>query len=126
MTWPVARHFAAYFFHGGVVLAGFLWLWMLHGNFTSRGDPAPPIADLEAHGAYIAHVCTGCHGARLTGGRMVGGPPNIPPPANLTAHASGLGSWSETDFLTAMRTGKRPDGSSFRWRGKPEHDGTQH
>ncbi|MGZ9219886.1 MAG: DUF2339 domain-containing protein, partial [Candidatus Binatia bacterium] len=41
MTWPVARHFAAYLFHGGVVLAGFLWLWMLHGNFDSSGDPAP-------------------------------------------------------------------------------------
>ncbi len=41
MAWPVARHLEAYLFHGAVVLAGFLWLWMLHGNFDSRGDPSP-------------------------------------------------------------------------------------
>src|SRR6185295_10590038 len=28
-------------FHGAVVLAGFVWLWMLHANVDSRGDPAP-------------------------------------------------------------------------------------
>ena len=41
LAWPVARHLEAYIFRGGVILAGFLWLWMLHGNFDSRGDPAP-------------------------------------------------------------------------------------
>jgi uncharacterized membrane protein len=39
--WPVARHFESYLFHGAIALAGFLWLWMLHANFESRGDPAP-------------------------------------------------------------------------------------
>jgi uncharacterized membrane protein len=41
IAWPVARHLEAYLFHGGIVLAGFLWLWMLHANFDSRGDPSP-------------------------------------------------------------------------------------
>lgn len=41
VTWPVARHLESYLFHGAVVLAGFLWLWMLHSNFASRGDPLP-------------------------------------------------------------------------------------
>jgi uncharacterized membrane protein len=41
MTWPVARHLEAYLFHGAILLAGFLWLWMLHANFASRGDPSP-------------------------------------------------------------------------------------
>ena len=41
VAWPVARYFESYLFHGGVVLAGFLWLWMLYGNFASRGDPSP-------------------------------------------------------------------------------------
>jgi uncharacterized membrane protein len=39
--WPVARHLEAYLFRGGIVLAGFLWLWILHANFSSRGDPSP-------------------------------------------------------------------------------------
>jgi hypothetical protein len=33
------------------------------------------------------------------------------PAANLTP--TGLGSWSEADFLRAMRTGRRPDGSGI-------------
>lgn len=79
---------------------------------ASRGDEAPSAANLEAYGSYVAQVCTGCHGETLAGGPMPGQPPGVPQPANLTAHASGLGHWSETDFLTLMRTGMRPDGSS--------------
>jgi uncharacterized membrane protein len=41
LAWPVARYLESYLFHGAVVLAGFSWLWMLHANFDSRGDPAP-------------------------------------------------------------------------------------
>jgi uncharacterized membrane protein len=41
MAWPVARHLKAYLLYGAMVLAGFLWLWMLHANFNSRGDPLP-------------------------------------------------------------------------------------
>lgn len=41
LTWPVARHARAYLLHGAIVLAAFLWLWMLHTNLTSRGDPTP-------------------------------------------------------------------------------------
>ena len=36
---PVIR--SAYQVAGLIPLAGFIWLWMLHANFTSRGDPAP-------------------------------------------------------------------------------------
>jgi uncharacterized membrane protein len=41
IAWPVARFLKAYQFDGLIPLAGFLWLWMMHANFTSRGDPAP-------------------------------------------------------------------------------------
>lgn len=96
---------------------------------ASRGDAAPPADQLVAYGAYVAQVCTGCHGAALAGGPMPGQPPGVPPPANLTAHASGLGNWSEADFLTAMRTGKRPDGSSLNefmpWRAMGQMDDTE-
>ena len=41
IAWPVARYPKAYQFDGLVPLAAFIWLWMVHANFTSRGDPAP-------------------------------------------------------------------------------------
>ncbi len=36
------------------------------------------------HGAYVANMCLGCHGAKLNGGKIPGGPPDWPPAANLT------------------------------------------
>jgi hypothetical protein len=39
--WPVTPHSKAYQLDGLIPLAGFLWLWMVYANFTSRGDPAP-------------------------------------------------------------------------------------
>ncbi|MGH9861463.1 MAG: DUF2339 domain-containing protein, partial [Candidatus Acidiferrales bacterium] len=41
VAWPVLRFLRAYLVAGAIPLAGFLWLWMLHANFTSRGDAAP-------------------------------------------------------------------------------------
>lgn len=79
---------------------------------ASRGDAAP-IGDPVAFGAYIAQTCRGCHGAELAGGPMPGQPPGVPDPANLTPHPTGLASWSEADFLKAMREGERPDGSAI-------------
>jgi uncharacterized membrane protein len=61
IAWPVARHLKAYQFDGMIPVAGFLWLWMMHANFTSRGDPAPlpylPLInplDLMQFGALMA------------------------------------------------------------------------
>ena len=63
-------------------------------------------------GEHIVQVCSGCHGANLSGGKMAGDP-NMPIVANLTPHASGLQAWTEADFMKAMREGKRPDGSAI-------------
>ena len=41
VDWPVAKHLESYLFHGAILLAAFLWLWMLYANFDSRGDPSP-------------------------------------------------------------------------------------
>ena len=62
-----------------------------------------------AYGKYLADIsgCHGCHGYGLSGGK-VAGPPGLPPAANLTP--AGIGSWSESDFARAVRTGRRPDG----------------
>ncbi|HEX2933302.1 MAG TPA: DUF2339 domain-containing protein, partial [Candidatus Binatia bacterium] len=41
VAWPVARHRKAYLILGLIPIAGFIWLWMVTANLTSRGDPAP-------------------------------------------------------------------------------------
>ena len=66
------------------------------------------------YGRYVAASCTGCHGANFAGGRIAAGPPEWPPASNLTPHADGrIRAWSEADFIAALRTGRRPDGSAI-------------
>jgi mono/diheme cytochrome c family protein len=67
------------------------------------------------YGRYLASFsgCNGCHGFGLSGG-AVAGPPNIPPASNLTSDpATGIGSWSESDFERALRHGVTPDGRAI-------------
>jgi mono/diheme cytochrome c family protein len=68
-----------------------------------------------AHGAYVAGMCQGCHGARLSGGRIPGAPPAWPPAANLTPGAgSALAAYAdERQFVAMLRSGRRPDGSAI-------------
>lgn len=68
----------------------------------------------KEYGAYLAQTCSGCHGATLSGGPIPGVPAEPPYPANLTPEPeTGLGKWTEQDFMKAIREGKRPDGSSL-------------
>jgi mono/diheme cytochrome c family protein len=67
----------------------------------------------KEYGEYLANVggCTDCHGPTLAGGR-VNGPPGTPPSRNLTPDSTtGVGRWTEADFVRALRQGRRPDGS---------------
>jgi mono/diheme cytochrome c family protein len=73
---------------------------------------ADPGRNVE-HGAYLARLCTGCHGLQLSGGPIPGAPPELGNPRNLTFHASGLAGWSEQDFVLAMREGVTPDGATL-------------
>ncbi len=78
-----------------------------------KPDVVSPAVSAE-YGRYVANACTGCHGANFSGGKIDIGPPDWPHAANLTPHASGrLARWSEADFIAAMRTGKRPDGTAL-------------
>ena len=63
-------------------------------------------------GQHIVQVCRGCHGPNLSGGTLAGDP-NMPVVANITPHATGLKSWSEADFVRALREGKRKDGTAI-------------
>lgn len=80
---------------------------------TVRPDVVVPGVTVE-YGRYLAVGCTGCHGPRFAGGKIDVGPPDWPPAANLTPHPSGhLAQWSEADFIRALRTARRPDGSAL-------------
>lgn len=78
-----------------------------------------------ARGKYLTAVmgCGDCHtpgtlyGApdttRLLAGSELGwkGPWGISFPRNLTPDATGIGSWTEEQIVTAIREGRRPDGT---------------
>ena len=67
------------------------------------------------HGKYVANLCLGCHGEGLSGGKIVGGPPDWPAASNLTpGQGTVLTVYDTADKLKAMfRSGKRPDGSAI-------------
>jgi cytochrome c553 len=75
---------------------------------TGRPVPSGPTA---AYGRYLADIasCRSCHRAGLEGGPMMA--PGAPPAPDITS--AGLAGWSEADFTTLMRTGRRPDGSEL-------------
>ncbi|MCA9968971.1 MAG: c-type cytochrome, partial [Anaerolineales bacterium] len=77
-------------------------------DHAAVGGAAPAAGPTAAYGAYLVNVamCGECHAANLAG--LVGedGPP---PGPNLTPGGD-LGSWTEADFITALRSGMTPDG----------------
>ncbi len=101
----------AYVFHG---------LGMLDVTSADRVDHARPHTEDPAasasadFGEYIVRLqCRECHGHQLSGGTLSGAP-GLAVPLNLTPDdETGLGRWSYADFVTAMRTGKRPDGRTL-------------
>jgi mono/diheme cytochrome c family protein len=78
--------------------------------------PGQPVAEgvTAEHGAYVAQMCTGCHGDGMSGGKIPGVPPDWPPAANLTPGSGSVMPRYETpeQFAAMLRTGKRPDGSA--------------
>ncbi|MDQ3036897.1 MAG: cytochrome c [Myxococcota bacterium] len=74
------------------------------------------------HGAYLARLCTGCHGMQLSGGPIPGAPAELGNPRNLTFDETGLAGWSEQDFVRSMREGVTPDGATLDRRQMPWPD----
>lgn len=79
--------------------------------------PEKPVAEgvTVEHGRYVANMCIGCHGSKLAGGQIPGGPPDWPPASNLTpGPGSVLGAYDTPEKFKAMfRSGKRPNGTSI-------------
>jgi hypothetical protein len=74
-----------------------------HQHITKAPPPSPD----AAYGAYLARLCSGCHGDGLSGGPIPGAPPSMAIPLNLTPDATGLGGWTLDDFKSVLKTGKR-------------------
>lgn len=74
---------------------------------STRTAPVPQGVTKE-YGKYLSQAggCTGCHGPLLSGGNSIDGVAA----ANITP-AGNIAKWTEVDFATALRTGKRPDGT---------------
>jgi mono/diheme cytochrome c family protein len=71
----------------------------------------PDVGVTAEYGEYIALSCTGCHSPTYAGGPIPGMPPDYPAAGNLTPDMdSGIGAWTEDDFMSFFATGVRPDG----------------
>lgn len=64
-------------------------------------------------GDYLTRPCRGCHGVDLRGGRVPGAGSAAPPAGSLIPDAGGLAGWGEADFVRALTTGVRPDGTTL-------------
>ena len=92
------------------------------GKFKLSADSAglvmPPVetpTETMALGKYLTGIagCEYCHGSNLRGRSEPVGPPGSPLPPDITP--SGVtAQWTEADFIKAIRTGVRPDGSAIR------------
>lgn len=77
----------------------------------AKVDLPPEAAATVEYGRHIAQVCVGCHRSAFEGGPIAMGPPDWPPAANLSG--DDFKKWSQDEFLTALRTGQRPDGTTL-------------
>jgi cytochrome c553 len=73
--------------------------------------PAPVAGETVEYGEYLVSVgaCRECHGPNLSGGLMPGESEGGRMAPNLTP--AGLKAYTEADFMTALREGKRPGGA---------------
>jgi cytochrome c5 len=74
---------------------------------------APSPSATPAYGKFVARLCTGCHGERLSGGPIPGAPSSMPKPLNLTLDDTGLKGWTFADFDKTMRTAVRKNGKTL-------------
>lgn len=80
-------------------------------DHAKRAPAVAPVGSTIENGRYLAAGCVGCHGATLGGGKIPGAPPDWPPASNLTP--TGIGAWSEAEFIRTLRTGVNPSGRAL-------------
>ena len=67
------------------------------------------------HGKYVANLCLGCHGAKLEGGKIAGGPPDWPAAARLVpGEGNVMPRYADAGaFLAMLKSGKSPEGRAL-------------
>lgn len=100
-----------------------LWLTgLLSASSTGATGKQVLLADMLSQGEYVfrAAGCYGCHtdekhgGKALAGGRALETPFGTFYSPNITADPdTGIGKWSEADFMRAMREGLSPKGEQY-------------
>jgi|TARA_B100000809_G_scaffold45374_1_gene39741 mono/diheme cytochrome c family protein len=70
--------------------------------------PSPEAGVTVEYGEYLSGVCSVCHGDSLSGGEVPSGDRVSAP--NITQEGN-PGSWTESQFLVALRSGMTPDGT---------------
>jgi mono/diheme cytochrome c family protein len=80
-------------------------------DHAGRRPAAPPSGATVEYGAHLVTVssCRDCHAENLAGGSPA---PGEPWGSNLTPGGN-LGSWSEAEFITSIRTGMTPSGRAL-------------
>ncbi len=73
-------------------------------------EKAPPPAPTAEYGRHIGKLCQGCHGATFGGGPIPGAPPDMPVPANVTPHETGLAGWTYEEYTKFCDTGIKRNG----------------
>lgn len=99
------------------VLYGFGLIPEAAEKIDHRLPPALPVPEgvTVEHGRYVAQMCVGCHGARLEGGRIPGGPPDWPAAARLVpGDANAMARYGDADTMVQMfKSGRSPDGRAL-------------
>jgi len=72
-------------------------------DFDAPRPPEPVPGVTAEYGQYLAIACSICHADNLAGGTEPGAGLNLTPGGDL-------GSWTEAQFIQALRTGKTPAG----------------
>lgn len=77
--------------------------------------PAAPVPEGVSvqHGAYVANMCLGCHGAQLAGGKIPGGPPDWPAASRLApGEGTVMTRYPDAESMIRLfKTGQRADGT---------------
>ena len=114
---PLKKVAASLFGLLAVIAVAVIALWQI--DTRSRTSPEQPLATSSTaeRGAYLARVgnCAGCHTVRggkpYAGGLAIDTPFGAVYASNLTPDAAtGIGSWTRTDFWHAMHHGQSKNG----------------
>ena len=81
-------------------------------DHTAPRPPAPEAGITMEYGKYLALGCTACHGPNLNGGTIRDLNGELVTALNLTPGGE-LQGWSESDFITTLRTGVTPGGHNL-------------